>query len=362
MDKNPDKHEPVNIYDIARLAGVSIATVSRVMNNSSKVSEKTRRKVEKIIREIDYTPNAFAKGLGLNTMHTIGILVPTVADAYMSTAVDYVERYLARENYHCILSCSGFSFEEKKLQTEMLLSKHIDALLFIGSTYAGRGESPLETEYIREAARKVPVFTINGSIQGDNIYSTVSDDHSAVYDITCRMIDSGRRDLLFMTDSRSYSANKKKKGFLDAAAARGLPIGEDRVFYVENDIAAVREYLKREDLPYFNGLIATEDGIAIGAVKYALDMGRSVPGDLSVTGYNNYPISLACEPELTSIDCHMDQICSVTVQGILACLQENRAQKPPHERVIPYSIIERKTTDFGPKVSREGPAERTLWL
>ena len=71
--------ESANIYDIARMAGVSIATVSRVLNNSGKVSEKTRRKVEEIIREIDYTPNAFAQGLGLNTMHTIGILVPTIS-------------------------------------------------------------------------------------------------------------------------------------------------------------------------------------------------------------------------------------------------------------------------------------------
>ena len=102
--------------------------------------------MEEIIREIDYTPNAFAQGLGLNTMHTIGILVPTIADAYMSTAVSYVEGFLAREGYHCILSCSGFLYEEKKLQTEMLLSKHIDALLLIGSTYAGRGEDPHETD------------------------------------------------------------------------------------------------------------------------------------------------------------------------------------------------------------------------
>ena len=63
---------------------------------------------KEIIREIDYTPNAFAQGLGLNTMHTIGILVPTIADTYMSTAVSYVEGFLAAEGYHCILSCSGF--------------------------------------------------------------------------------------------------------------------------------------------------------------------------------------------------------------------------------------------------------------
>ena len=81
----------MNIYDIAKLAGVSIATVSRVMNGSDRVSEKTRQKVLSIIEEESYTPNIFAKGLGLHTMHTIGILVPTISDMYMSRAVSYLE-------------------------------------------------------------------------------------------------------------------------------------------------------------------------------------------------------------------------------------------------------------------------------
>ncbi|MER2024983.1 MAG: LacI family DNA-binding transcriptional regulator, partial [Eubacteriales bacterium] len=161
----------VNIYDIARMANVSIATVSRVMNHSGKVSEKTRKKVEKIMEEIDYTPNAFAQGLGLNTMHAVGILVPTIADTFMAVSVDYLEKKLAEEGYNCILSCSGFELEGKKLQTKVLLSKHIDALILVGSTYAGRSGDPEETEYIREAALKVPVFTINCNIEGENVYS-----------------------------------------------------------------------------------------------------------------------------------------------------------------------------------------------
>lgn len=338
--------EQANIYDIARMAGVSIATVSRVLNNSGKVSEKTRRKVEEIIREIDYTPNAFAQGLGLNTMHTIGILVPTIADAYMSTAVSYVEGFLAREGYHCILSCSGFLYEEKKLQTEMLLSKHIDALLLIGSTYAGRGEDPHETDYIREAAQKVPVFTINFNIEGENIYCTVSDDRSAVYDMTMRMIAAGRKQILFLTDSKSYSARKKLRGYLDAVEETRIPGGEDRIVYVKNDIAFVRDFLNEADLPPFDAVVSTEDGIAIGAVKYAAAAGIRIPDDLFVSGYNNYPIALACEPELTSIDNHMDQICRHTADRILACLKGTWPADMSHKIVVPYSIIERKTTAF----------------
>ena len=94
----------MNIYDIAELSGVSIATVSRVVNGSEKVSEKTRKKVLEIIEQNGYTPNVFAQGLGLHTMHTIGILVPDIADPYMSSAVSYLENQLQSYGYDCILS------------------------------------------------------------------------------------------------------------------------------------------------------------------------------------------------------------------------------------------------------------------
>ena len=135
-----NKNSPINIYDIAQMAKVSIATVSRVVNGSDKVSPATRRKVEKIIAEVGYTPNAFAKGLGLNTMHTVGIMVPSMADDFMAMAVNDLEQELGKYGYDCLLNCSGFLKENKKKQLEVLLFKHVDALILVGSTYAGRGE------------------------------------------------------------------------------------------------------------------------------------------------------------------------------------------------------------------------------
>ena len=336
----------VNIYDIARMANVSIATVSRVMNHSGKVSEKTRKKVEKIMAEIDYTPNAFAQGLGLNTMHAVGILVPTIADTFMAVSVDYLEKKLAKEGYNCILSCSGFALEGKKLQTKVLLSKHIDALILVGSTYAGRSGDPEETEYIREAAQKVPVFTINCNIEGENVYSAVSDNREAVLEVTRKLIASGHRSIIFATDSRSYSANKKLKGYLDGLSEAGIPFREDMLLYVEKSIEYVREYLKGDSIPPFDALIATEDEIAIGALKYAADTGKKVPEDLSVVGYNNSTLSLACEPELTSIDNHLDEICSHTVDRILQYLQNPEEVELVHKITVPYAVIERSTTRF----------------
>ena len=97
----------MNIYDIAKLSGVSIATVSRVVNGSPKVSGQTREKVLAVMEEYNYTPNVFARGLGLGSMQTIGIICPDVSDAYMARAVAFLERRLKEYGYDCILYCSG---------------------------------------------------------------------------------------------------------------------------------------------------------------------------------------------------------------------------------------------------------------
>lgn len=109
------REKTINIYDIAKLSGVSIATVSRVINGSPKVSEKTKQKVMAVMEQESYTPNMFARGLGLDSAKTIGIICPEIADDYMARSVSYLEKHLHHYGYGCILGCSGTSLEERKL-------------------------------------------------------------------------------------------------------------------------------------------------------------------------------------------------------------------------------------------------------
>ena len=118
----------MNIYDIAKLAGVSIATVSRVVNDSPKVSAKTGEKVRRIMEENNYTPNVFARGLGLNSIKTVGIVCPDVADTYMAKAVSYLEKNLRGYGYDCVLYCSSYEEEDKQQAVELIFKNRIDPL------------------------------------------------------------------------------------------------------------------------------------------------------------------------------------------------------------------------------------------
>ena len=119
----------MNIYDVSERAGVSIATVSRVLNGNPNVSEKTRNRVLEIMDELGYTPNVFARGLGLNTMKTVGIMCSDSSDPYLANAIYYLERELRSHGYDSILCCTGTSLENKRQYFELLLSKRVDAMI-----------------------------------------------------------------------------------------------------------------------------------------------------------------------------------------------------------------------------------------
>lgn len=338
----------MNIYDIAQLAGVSIATVSRVVNGSNKVSDKTKQKVLDVINAQGYTPNVFAQGLGLNTMHTIGILVPSISDLYMSNAVAATEEQLQTYGYDCILGCSGFDLARKKEHVQMLLSKRIDGLILIGSTYASNGENVHDTDYIREAAQSVPVFVINGAVAGDNVYCTVSDDRAATYEVTDNLIRKGCKRILFLSDSQSYSAQQKLAGYEAALTDHGLPVLGELKLHVQNRIHIVRDLLLQYKDLQFDAVVATDDAMAVGAIKYAGIKGLRIPQDLQIVGYNNSVLSIGCEPELTSIDTRVEQICRDTVDRLFRILQNKDEQEvgAEHKVIVPCRLVKRSTTDF----------------
>lgn len=331
----------MNIYDIAKLADVSIATVSRVVNDSPKVSEKTKEKVLRIMEDNNYTPNAFARGLGLGSMRTLGIVCPDVADIYMAKAVSYLEKNLQDYGYDCILYCSGYEDEDKQQAVERILKKQIDALIMVGSDYTY--DPPARNSYLRSVAEKLPVFLINGCIDGDNIYSVTADDFQAVRDVTEELLFAGRKDILFLSNSRSYSAMRKLMGYESALKEHDIPIRKDMILYPDNAVYATRNMLLRQRELSFDSVIAATDELAVGALKYIHARGLRVPDEISVIGCNNSELSICCEPELTSIDTRVEILCKTTIDSVMALLGGSAVKQ---QQIVKCHLIRRSTTNF----------------
>lgn len=332
----------MNIYDISKKAGVSIATVSRVLNGNDKVSEKTRQKVLSVMEEESYRPNAFARGLGLNTMKTIGILCADSSDSYLASAVYYLEQELRRFGYDALLCCTGYELEQKQKYLEILLSKRVDAIILAGSTFIE--QSNKNNEYLCLAAGKVPLILLNGHLDAPGIYSSLCDDTAAVADAADRLLTEKRNNLLFLYRSQSYSGRRKLEGFLRAHARREISVEKEQIICCNGSIRDIKERLLHdygECFP-FDGVITSDDELAIGVLKFAKSAGLSIPGDLSVIGYNNSKIGICCEPELTTIDNKLEFSCSHAVSVLMSVLN---GKKVPAKTVITAEIILRQTTD-----------------
>ena len=182
---------------------MSIATVSRVINGSDRVSPRTRQKVLRVIEENGYTPNAFARGLGLNTMHTIGLLCADAADPYLAQAVNDLERRLRQSGYDSLLCCTGYEQETKEKYLSLLLSKRVDGLVLVGSHFVESEEAG--NAYIRRAAQEVPVMLLGGALAGQNLYAVRCDERAAMRGAVRRLLASGRQNVLSLYNSMSFA-------------------------------------------------------------------------------------------------------------------------------------------------------------
>lgn len=333
----------MNIYDVSEHAGVSIATVSRVLNGNPNVSEKTREKVLKVMDELGYTPNVFARGLGLNTMQTIGIMCSDSSDPYLASAIYYLERGLRSHNYDALLCCTGYDLDAKQKYFDLLRSKRVDAIILAGSKFVEMRAK--DNTYIIEAAGDLPVMLVNGYLEGDNIYSTVCDDHAAMYGAASRLLASGRRRILYMYTSYSYSGVNKLEGYKDALKARDITPDSGLIRQCPKDMEAARELLlslRREGLE-FDAVLTSDDSLAVGAVKYAHTAGISIPDELSIIGYNNSLLSRCTDPEITSIDSKVEALCTTTINTLMGVFS---GVNVPSRTTIASDLIKRKTTNF----------------
>ncbi len=333
----------MTIYDISKKAGVSIATVSRVLNGSGSVSDKTRKKVLEVINQFGYTPNAFARGLGLNTMKTIGILCADSSDLYLAKAIFYIERELHTRGYGSILCCTGYELEAKISCLNLLITKKVDGIILVGSNFIYENAS--DNQYITDAASQTPVMLLNAALDGPNIYSIVSDDYTSMYDAAAHILESGVKDILYFYNSNSYSGQKKLAGYRAAMEERGLLRDGFLQFFhgSHEDVPGMAGHLLqlRAQGLEFHGVIAANDTLALAAVKYAKAAGLLIPEDLSVIGYNNSMLATCCDPELTSIDNKLETLCRhliATLMGVLG------GDEMPGKTIFSGELVKRGTT------------------
>ena len=328
----------LNIYDVAKAAGVSIATVSRVLNGSPNVSAKTKEKVLRVIEEAGYTPNVFARGLGLNTMKMIGVLCTDVSDIYYAKAVSIIENALRGYGYDSILCSTGNKLEDKQKCMDLLMAKRVDALILIGSTF----KENVDNSHIENIARQIPTIIINGVMDVPNTYCVACDEYQAMYDNVVSLYKKGCHEILYLYDVDTYSGTQKLNGYKQALKDCGWPVVPHLVVKTQKNMQAIEETINGllEKEHTFSAVLASEDQIAIGAMNALIKKGFKIPEDMAIIGFNN---SLLCEctlPALSSVDNMVETLCSMAV-NVLTDVFEGKSVT--NKMILSGKLIERDT-------------------
>lgn len=329
----------MNMYDIARETGFSIATVSRAINNSGYVSEKTRAKIMKVIDEKGYSVNPFAKGMATSTMSLAGVISTDSRDMYQAECIYHLQNALRQEGFTALLCCTGLDLKDKQEAIRLLLSRNVDAIFLIGSQFVENTSK--ENMYLLEAARKVPVILMNGHLDYPNVYCIRCDDAKGQKELTETVLKGGARKPLFLIRRTTYSTREKVRGYQEACKAFGLE--QQPVVLVTPpsiaDYASLAEDLSHME---FDALLCADDELAIAALKYCRQHNLRVPEDVQITGYNNSLLSDLPAQEITSYDNRIEYLCSTSVLCMKSVLDKKAY---PSESVYSGLLSKKLTTN-----------------
>ena len=323
------------IYDVAFAAKVSLATVSRVMNNPDKVNPQTRERVLNVIKELGYKPNAIARGLASRKTTTIGVILFDVTRASISQLLGGIMDVAKKYDYS-IKIFSSANVETKDLMRSVA-AEQVDGVLFLNEELNSE-----ETKIVVESAREadIPTILTNVNFNEGELPYVIVDYVKGTYELTKRMIDKGRKDIyLFSTVRHYYTNDLKEEGYVKAMTEAGL---EPRIFRTSGDVAVntahFEEFFKTRSI---DGAISVRDSIAISFMNVVIKAGRRVPEDISIAGLQNTKYALLSRPTLTCLDTPVYDIGAVSMRLLTKVMRHEEIDSL--NIVLPHSIIERES-------------------
>jgi LacI family transcriptional regulator len=290
--------ERVTISDVAKEAGVSIMTVSRVINNKGEISDTTRQHVLKVIERLDYRPSSIARSLATKRTGTLGLVVPDIANPFFSDLALGAEDKAYAEGYNIFL-CNTKEDSQREVATlESLAEKRVDGLIICGSR--------LVDDVLRTALEHHPVVVlVNRQLPDYDTGLVCVDDLAGGRMATEHLLQSGHRAIGFLAGPPiSYSGRQRAVGYRAAIDAAGLPYNAAWVRHCSSGVVSGREVgtALLTDHPELTALFCYNDLVAVGVLQACADLGHRVPDDVAIVGFDDIFLAALVTPPLTT--CH----------------------------------------------------------
>lgn len=326
----------ITIKDVARLAEVSISTVSRVINDSKPVSPEVRRKVLKVIEETGYKPNDVARSLVTRRSYLIGVIINNLAQSYVADVVRGIEEIGKMYGYDILLCSSYSSKETQEKYLQLLDRKQAEGLFLVGSKF---------DDEIIELAKSLnkPCIYFTRDVH-ENMNHISIDCNSAIYEMTKYLVQEGHKKIIYASDfeDRTSVENDKISGYIKAVEDNELDFSK---VYVAGGNKHNKAYelgkTLVKDAGEFTAVVCSSDEIAIGIMDSFLDNGIKVPDDVSIVGFGNIREGKFVRPELTTIGEPYYDVGAVGMRMLIKMIKGDKIQQGLME--LPFTLEKRKS-------------------
>src|SRR5665811_718842 len=338
------------ISDVAKLAGVSAMTVSRVINNSGYIGRETRSRVEAAVAELAYVPNALGRQLRSKRTKMLALVLTDIMNPFFTTIARGVEDVARAQGFSVMFCNTDESEAEEARYLLMLVQRQVDGVLLVPASTSGKSLRLLSSHHM-------PVVVIDRRIQSRQIDSVRSDSEAGAYTLTQHLIGLGHRRIAVLTGRRSVSTSiDRVAGYCRAMLDAGLELDDDLVRYGQynygeyNQVDGNRmaqEVLAADPRP--TAIFAANNFIAFGAMRSLRDAGFRVPEDVSIVAFDDLPVAWLSDPFMTVVDQPAYEIGRRAAELLLSRL-DGTISGPGREVILPSELIVRRSS--GPPYTR----------
>lgn len=336
----------MTIYDIAKKAGVSASTVSRVINNKPGIKEETRKRVQKLLDESGYTPDVMARGLVMQASRIIGILIEDIRVSHHTDSAYVIEQEMTAHGYTCITFSTGNDPVQKAKYIEILEQRRVQGVILIGSMFASE---PVK-QAIQRHLSDIPVVIVNGVLDLPNVYNILIDEEHGTEDCVEYLFNRGCRRFAYIMDVSTPSNQKKLKGFRSGISRCDLSLTDDRIVEAPGCDPNPADSLTRgraaaaillERCPDVDAILCSTDMLAIGCMQVLQECGVKIPEQIAIMGVDNSLYGQICTPTLSSLDNKLTEL-SLNAARILLDAFDGRTAS--HKIMLFTDIVARQST------------------
>ena len=330
----------MNINEIARLAGVSRATVSRYLNQGY-VSEEKKARIRQVIEETGYRPLSSAQTLRSKKTNFVGVIIPKINSDSISRMVSGISKALSREGYQILLACTDNQEKEELRFLTLFRENHVDGIILLGTIFTAEHRKALKN-------LSVPIVILSQYLKG---YSCVyHDDYQAARNLAEYLARSGRRfGYLGVTQQDEAVGRERLRGVLDAAAAAGAILPKENIlecrFQMESGFLQAKELLQRD--PDLDTIICATDTIAVGALQYIKSAGKRVPDDIQIAGIGDSTLTRVTEPLLTTVHLHFEEAGTQAARLLVELIQNGKDAAHKEVKLDSRLIVQESTRTGG---------------